>query len=165
MGCHTWTYTKLEPQPTWEDIKKNVIEQFEDEVSFGEQLMNDRESINPKLLEAYPEWNYEFGQRLKDINERRLRLVKNDRCKEACYNRYDTKDFSYNYANGIYYVKVRGFHDMFRRNGYPNDKLFSLQETLDYINNKDNNCTVYEDTIELLEAFWSTCPNGMIDFG
>ena len=63
------------------------------------------------------------------------------------------------------YIDDTGFHDVFRKYGYPDDKLFSLDETLSYINNPENNCEIYENTIERLKEFWNKYPDGMIMFG
>ena len=54
---------------------------------------------------------------------------------------------------------------MFRKYGYPDDKLFSLKETLDYINNPLNKCITNDKTFEWLDEFWNKYPDGMIEFG
>ena len=54
---------------------------------------------------------------------------------------------------------------MFRKYGYPQDKLFSLEETLAYINNPENECVINDNTFKWLEEFWAKYPDGMIDFG
>jgi hypothetical protein len=56
-------------------------------------------------------------------------------------------------------------HDLFRKYGYPETKLFSLQETLDYINDPNNECQTFEYTESGLRKFWRYYPNGMISFG
>jgi len=58
MGCHTWFHKKVEGFTREEAIQK-VVEAYEKEMSFVERLINDRESFDQDLLEAYPEWTPE----------------------------------------------------------------------------------------------------------
>ena len=91
-------------------------------------------------------------------------MVENNFCQRAVWNHQNDNELT-EYIEGKGFYVETGFHDMFRKYGYPEDRLFSLQETLDYINNPENNCTVYEESIKRLEEFWSKYPDGMIDFG
>jgi hypothetical protein len=167
MGCHTWFYKKVDPQPTYEEVKTYVIDRIKKEIDFDERLISDRNSFDSELLETYPEWTSEHGQYCKEINERKLRIVSSNYCKLAVCNKYKYND------NLTIYIEGKGFyvyshdlpHDIFRKYGYPDDKLFSLQETLDYINNIENQCTVYDYTVQKLTEFWTKYPDGVIKFG
>ena len=70
------------------------------------------------------------------------------------------------------YVTKNGIHhhNLFRIHNYPVDKLFSLEETLKFIEDHKSEITYYHDSetktfMELLEGFWKEFPDGMIDFG
>lgn len=59
-----------------------------------------------------------------------------------------------------------GVHDLFRYRVYDSEiVLKSLEETLEFIADKDNNCEVFDYTIKKLEEFWEKYPNGRIEFG
>lgn len=62
-------------------------------------------------------------------------------------------------------VDHESYHDLFRKSGYPETVLYSLEETLEYINDDKNECEVFDFTEEELVKFWAECPNGSIDFG
>jgi len=92
-------------------------------------------------------------------------MVENNFCQIAVWNHQNDKYLTeYIEGKGLY-IEDTGFHDVFRKYGYPENKLFSLKETLEYINNPENNCTIYENTIERLEDFWINYPDGFIEFG
>lgn len=64
------------------------------------------------------------------------------------------------------------YHDTFRVWGYPNDKLYSYKDTLDFIEKfeKKNDYKIElllnEKTRKTyLEEFWNQYPDGAIDFG
>jgi len=160
MGCHTWFYKKIDV--SYEEAKRYVISSYEKEI----ELLN--------------KWTVEHGLKYKPIYERKLQLVKSDRCKVAVCNRYE-------HVDGVtYYVKDKGFFvssdelpsNLFRIGNYPEDKLFSLDETLKFI--EDNKDKVYftstifdkrdvdllkQEAIIKLESFWNEYPDGMINFG
>ena len=53
------------------------------------------------------------------------------------------------------------YHDIFRVRNYPGIRLYTLDETYEFIN--DNNIT--EVHTESLKSFWEKYPLGMIQFG
>jgi hypothetical protein len=160
MGCHTWFFRKIESPPK-ETIIKVVGEFISKELDFLNRLINDRESIDNNLLESYPEKNIQF---LLDEQNR----LNNGSMSDEELNDYYCSQAS----NLIEYVEGRGFysdgtgfHDLFRKHGYPDDKLFSYEETLAYINDPKNECTVCDWTNDKLKEFWEKFPDGMIQFG
>jgi hypothetical protein len=62
------------------------------------------------------------------------------------------------------YNKVN-YHAVFRCYNYPEDILYSLKETLTFINNPINEVKVFENTFIKLKEFWERYPTGIIKFG
>lgn len=174
MGCHTWFYKKIEVDH--ETVKANVADLYKREIDLYDRMISRRDEIDAELLEAYPEWTVEYGIKQKAIYERKLKNINCDLCKAAMYRRYK-------HGNDLtMYVEGKGFyitnndlpHDTFRRGNYPDDRLFSLEETLKYLEDNDSIIYYYDNTerekskteaIERLKKFWNEYPDGMIEFG
>lgn len=181
MGCHTWFYKKSKT-PTTEEMKSVVKDHCERELEFLEKLIHRREEIDQDLLEAYPEWTPEYAIENKARWENLLAFSNGEPIDLTIFGKFF---FEENYTedsllenlysswsgNLMTYVKGKGFyettdfHDVFRKYRYPDDQLFSLEETLAYINNPENGCSTYENTTEMLKRFWEEHPDGMINFG
>lgn len=161
MGCHTWFYKKINPQPTYSEVKENVINKFKKEIDFTNRLIVG--DIDKDLLEAYPEWTPEYGYKYKSILGRQLQFIEKDLCYTALYNRYNSGGLTIN-INNILYIETE-YHDLFRKYKYPDDILFSLKETLEYIERYKEEITIYENTFKRLEQFWDEYPDGLICFG
>jgi len=168
MGCHTYFYEKIEPQPTKEEIKDLVAAALIKNIEFWQKMIHG--DIDSKLMDAYPEWTIEYGSYYRAIDKRRLRMINAGHCVEATYNKYCESYYSLfgklthkSKANKFYIETV--YSDVFRKGGYPDIELTSLKETLDYINNPENYCQTYEWTNKRLEEFWNKHPNGLICFG
>lgn len=182
MGCHTWFYKKIEG-PTQESIVSVVKKRVSKELEFLNRLINDRDSIDSDLLEAYPEWNKEYAEKNiplwqtiydfangEDID---LSIFPEDFFEEDVTKDTLLQSLYTSWVNKLtvfikekeWYEDVDDFHDLFRKYGYPDDMLFSLEETLEYINDPKNECTVYEYTENRLKEFWEKYPDGMIQFG
>lgn len=189
MGCHTWFYKKIEV--SYEQARTNYLTQIERELAFSERMI--KGEIDADLLEAYPEWTPEYGERLKAIFLRHKRLVEGRYCQVATMDKY-SRGFEV-----IRYIPEKGMflacdslpHDVFRVYKYPKDKLFSWEETLKFLCNPEKNCHMgglkhegikeYIDTYPLyanldryaditfsyntLKRFWDENPDGMISFG
>ena len=56
---------------------------------------------------------------------------------------------------------TRAYHNLFRVSGYPEDILFSLEETKAFISKNNIEKVFWEDLVE----FWQVYPDGMILFG
>jgi hypothetical protein len=159
MGCHTWFYRKIER--TQEQAKQNCLKGLLKSEKLNLSILNDRNYNNID----WSEWTDDMLLEHDAVLKRQIRMVENNFCQRAVWNHQNDKNLTeYIEGKGLY-IEDTGFHDVFRKYGYPENKLFSLEETLDYINNTENNCTVYENTIERLKDFWSNYPDGFIEFG
>ena len=167
MGCHTWFYKKVKG-PDTDKMYQTVVKRVQKEIEFLKRLIDDRESIDADLLEAYPEWTPEFANQnipiwqgiLDQALDRTLQFEK------LCeYYEIWSPGLKHYVEGKGWFDEVDGFHDEFRKYGYPDDRLYSLEETLAYIENPENNCTVYETTKRRLKEFWEKYPEGMIEFG
>lgn len=180
MGCHTWFYKKIEV--TEKEVKENVTDYLKGEIDFYDKLINRREEIDADILEAYPEWTVEFGQKYKPILERQLRMIEKGLCRVAMYNKYKISDYNnihyFDKDKCTMYVSTDSLpHDTFRVTGYPEDRLYSLEDTLNfletnnniyyrqYINESKSEEELKEIAIERLKEFWKQHPDGMIKFG
>lgn len=173
MGCHTWFYKKIDID--YETIKRKVAENFEKDIKFMNKLINKRDSIDADLLTSYPEWTAEYAIRTKSIIERKLSIINKNLCKIAVCNRYSHND------NLTIFIKDKGFfaytkdlpHDIFRIGNYPKDKLFSLKDTVKFIENHKEDIYFYDNLygiskteyMKKINDFWDKNPDGMIDFG
>jgi len=181
MGCHTWFYKSLS-NPTRETMKNFIRDKVLVELEFLDRLINNREEIDSDLLESYPEWTVEYALEntkswnkiLDFIHTGEINLTELSEFFGSTYTKENLLENLYCFLCNdiIEYIDGRGFfkdcdefHDVFRKWGYPDDKLFSLEETLEYINNPENECKVYEHTEERLKEFWKKYPDGMITFG
>jgi hypothetical protein len=165
MGCHTWFYKKIKTPP-FEEMKKLVIDTYQKSIDDLTIWINDPECDEyQQMVSAYPEWDIPFITNWRAVDMRRIKMINAGLCKQAIINKYcDFSDISVTHYNGSFYTDA-GYHDIFRKYGYPETKLFNLIETLDYINNPENQCTLYDRTVDQLIAFWTKYPDGMIDFG
>jgi hypothetical protein len=166
MGCHTWFYKKIE-SPSDGEIRNLTLERCDKEIDFLERLINNRESIDSDLLEAYPDWTPEWAKGTKSFWLEIKESIENNTIElDELYDHYcDWVGGLTEYIDGKGWFVECEYHDVFRKYGYPEDRLFSLQETLDYINNPNNKCVVYDDTNRRLEEFWNKYPDGFIEFG
>lgn len=181
MGCHTWFFKKIE-SPTSEVIVKFVKERVSEELDFLNRLINDRESIDVDLLEIYPEWDIEYAKKNIPIWEAIYDFANGVKIDFSIFPEYFFPDvpedelleslYSSFMPGIITFIKGRGwysecddYHDVFRKYGYPENMIFSLEETLEYIKDPKNECVVYDYTERRIREFWEKYPNGMINFG
>lgn len=158
MGCHTWFYRKIER--TQEEAKQSCLRGLRKSEKLNLNILANR---NYKGLN-WSNWTESELIKHDSYLKRQIRMVDNNFCKRAVWNHQDDENLT-EYIDGKGFYMETDFHDTFRKYGYPENRLFSLQETLDYINNPKNDCTIYENTIEILEEFWNKYPDGMIEFG
>lgn len=158
MGCHTWFYRKIER--TQEEATSICLKKLKKERNLSWKIIK-----NPNYLSM--EWQSKDWQLkwIKILN-RQIKAVANGFYQRAVWNRQDDDNLT-QYVDGKgLYIEDTGYHDVFRKYGYPEDKLFSLEETLEYINNPKNQCVLIPDySIEQLKQFWNEYPEGMICFG
>lgn len=167
MGCHTWFYKKMNPQPTYDEIKAVVISNMKKGADLYQRMIDDK--LSEDIKENYPEWNKEMGEKYLPIKLRMIRMVEKDLCKVAVCRRYEP---SYSamvltiFVNGNFYTYTDDLpHDLFRIGEYPTDKLFSLEETLSFIEKNEKKISFWINWKTHLEKFWMEYPDGMIDFG
>ena len=77
----------------------------------------------------------------------------------------DTCDYSDEMFGEDRYTDIDTPHDLFRIGGYPDDKLLSLQQTMEFIERNKERISFSENWEERLKEFWSKNPDGVIEFG
>lgn len=163
MGCHTWFYRKIDV--SIDEARTNVIshrnesiEQFEDEI---------KKIKNPNHITKYG-ISKEDATHVIEVFKRQVRMIKKGLCNCAVFNKFDRGRITV-YIKGVgLYEEVDDFFDIFRVGGYPDDKLFTFDDTIDYISKKENGCYLdkpFDKVVSDLKRFWTKYPNGMIEFG
>lgn len=207
MGCHTWLCAKADKQPDFEEIKSEVLKIYQEEINFLTKHINGD-------LEEDEKWLLDDQQTIEDskyklsIFERQVRIMNKNLCKIAICNKYDLiigkdefeRSYKYDSFKQTLYVDLAGcnlkpeeewYYDTFRIENYPQDKLYSLQQTLDFIktntrkirfgylelSNPENTdpfkrkwkefdrIGAKKKAIKRLKEFWNKYPDGMIYFG
>lgn len=158
MECHTWFYKRVEI-PSKTKMIEYISEIMNKNIEFYNRLINKRDSFDEELLKLYPEWTVNYAiEKLKLLEEEKYLISKNNENLIKSYCEYS----NHLYVNGNLYKNVKDFHNEFIDDSYPQICLFSLEDTIKYINN--NNCITYIDTNKRLIEFWEKYPNGMIKF-
>ena len=165
MGCHTWF--KVKSAYSKEELRQKWIEQQKLWIRDWTVYTNDPKNKyrSQRIFGKHSQEWYEFQLALF---KRQLRMVENGTIKQSFINHINgTKDEDlYEIVDGVIYCETDKMpHDLFRKGSYPDKRLFSLKETMKYINDPENSCIIYEDTVELLNEFWNKNPDGMISFG
>ena len=169
MGCHTWFYKRLENPPSKEEMVSKLSTLFNEELNyiknnpykdeFGDSLTNEEYTYKLNFFENCLKVvtdNIEFYD--ENFDDKKITI-------ESLYCHFSYDDIIL-YHKGKFYVDSDEYHDLFRKYGYPDDVLESYQETLDYINNPDNNCIIYYDgCYDKLKEYWEKYPDGIICFG
>lgn len=168
MGCHTWFYKKVDyPVDT---IKDKAVKYLQEEID---------------SCKFYIEQDFTDGYVIKEDFENSLKYHQRvlDWVNKGWINEAAAKIVSFldgvTYSNNTKcFYKDANYHDIFRRGGYPDHELHSLEETLQYLEKYDGEIsyqsTIFDETpreelknraIERLKEFWEKYPDGMIDFG
>lgn len=159
MGCHTLFYRRIER--TQEEAKQSCLQGLRESEELNISILKDRNYNGFDWSFYSDEILIYYGLVIK----RQIRMVENNFCKRAVWNHQnDDKSTKYIDGKGLY-IRDTEFYDTFRKNGFTNIKLFSLEETLEYINNPENNCTIFDHTMTNLKEFWSKYPDGFIKLG
>lgn len=78
----------------------------------------------------------------------------------------DTGETSYECINKVIYCDNGSMpRDLFRAYGYPENQLFSLAETLAFLDDPKNECIEGHNAREKLADFWKKFPESVIRFG
>ena len=159
MSCHTWHYRKLER--TQEEAKQSCLTMLKRGRNLCWKIYNNPTNYRGLNWETTKKEQLDY---LKIYN-RKIKAVCNNYYQKAIWNNQNDKKLTMYVDDKGLYIADTGFHDSFRKYGYPDNKLFSLKETLDYIENLDNKCEIDENTLSILIKFWNKYPDGMIEFG
>lgn len=158
MGCHTWFYRKIER--TQEEANESCL-----------RLLKTARNCHWKIFRRptsyrgidWTEDNYTTKETsLNHINvlNRQIKAIHNGNYQRAVWNKQGDDDLT-QYVDGRgLYIEDTGFHDAFRRGGYPEDMLFSLEETLKYMEDNDSIITYSYFVREKPEI---PCINGLVD--
>ena len=159
MGCHILFYRKLER--TQEEAKQSCLVGLRDSEQLNLSILKDR-NYGDIDWSDYSDENLIHSDA---VLKRQIRMVENDLCQRAVWNHQnDERPTKYIDGKGLY-ISDTEFYDVFRVTNFPKIKLFSLDETLSYINNIENDCATFENTIIRLITFWHKYPDGFIRFG
>ncbi len=165
MGCHTWFYKRVEVD--FDTMRNMVLNNYKKSMDrYDRWILNPTDPEYLDMLSAYPEWTLDLVEQWRDVNRKQISMIEKVLCKEAIISKYCSFSSGVNrYIKGKGIFMECGYHDIFRKYGYPEDMLFSYEDTLDYIDYPGNNCQLYDHSLEKLKEFWEKYPDGMIDFG
>jgi hypothetical protein len=177
MGCHTWFYRKV--NRTLEEARELYIKDHKKSIIRFKEMLNNPED---EVRAAYS-WTDENLDHAIKIMERQVQMVEKELCNVAVFNHqpedHRSRDYEFEKKNNTLYCTDDELpHDIFRIGGYPEDRLFSLEETLQYLGSHDDKIgyadTIFNETdrnilkesaIKRLKKFWEDHPDGMIEFG
>lgn len=158
MGCHTWFYQRVER--TQQEAKESCLNKLRYAEELNLNILQDRnyEGID------WSYWSDDMLLKKDAVIKRHIRMVENDIYPEAVWHHQnDEKLTCYVEGKGLY-MNTK-YHDLFRKYGYPDHRLYSLEETLEYLDNPTNECEFNDESIVRLKEFWNEYPDGMIQFG
>lgn len=187
MGCHTWHYTLLDPQPTYEECKQYLLKNIDEVIDLlnGKYSFKDDGTESDEYLkEMMDMWLEEitayWGSKERAIlyHEKVREKIKNDRTPEAIKKRYKPIGKGVRYFKGKFYTyKYDGaLWDVFRVHNYPDDTLTCYEDFEQFWNT--HKCypgiksvggdwvdMTEEDVKEKMKKFWEDHPDGIVDFG
>ena len=146
MGCHTWFFKKVE---------RSIEEARELYLTKSEKIIKTWKTIEKIPSDVWtPEsiaWNIK-------VLERQMKVVEKELCDAAVMNKQPGDSSCYIKGKGFYIQDYSLPHDLFRVGGYPEDRLFSLEDTMFFIENND---IQRYDSVGITD-FWERFPDGMI---
>lgn len=171
MGCHTWFYRKIEV--SYEETKTSLVKSLTENIKVCQEWIDNPNGKDYlEIKDFYPEWTIGFLWEQVDIDKRKLSIIEKGLCKEAVMNKYNSGLGVTRYIKGKGHYQSLDFCDIFRIGNYPEDILFSFDETMDFIErNKENIYHYYynevqkKDYVQQLKDYWNEYPDGMIIFG
>ena len=175
MGCHTWfkvesKYSLEELRQIWIQQRINWIERWETFTKNPECEERTEGGIFSSYTQEYFDWYLKVYKRQFDFVKKGI--VKQDFIHHLTH--MDDEDM-HEIHNGILYCDNEDVpHDIFRIGDYPDDILFSFEESKKFIEkNRDkifygtasSQAQSEEECLYLLRNFWNKNRIGMIDFG
>lgn len=174
MGCHTWFSRKS--SRTIEEAREILINRYKSDIKMltedfttEDKIMLYEDFYESKLGEKTEEeillfYNNKIEFDIKVLH-RKIQMVSKGLCNVAVMRHQPS--LSYYFPDKGFFIGINEFHNCFRLHGYPEDSLFSKEETYKFLeDNKDNPLLViYDNTYEKLEEFWNKYPDGFIHFG
>lgn len=171
MGCHTWFFTKVDPQPTYEQVREKLLSHYHIEMGFYQRHVSN--TLAEDELFLFEDRTIESSEYAISVIQRWISRVEKRLCQVATMRHgAGTMNDTFCERDHQFYTEV-GLHDVFRIGGYPNDELLSFEDTMEFFEKNDDKIfwggapTVIgkEATIEIIREFWNKYPNGMIHFG
>jgi hypothetical protein len=158
MGCHTWFYRKI--NRTQDEAREDCLVGYRKSLNLYKKILKDP-------LYKRIEWGYTDEQLTYYISSLEIQIkdVENRLCEKEVWDEQSDEDLTQYVDDKGLFIEDTGYHDLFRTHIYSSPNLFSLEETLNFINDPINECRVFPSTFNLLEEFWTKYPDGMIDFG
>ena len=132
MGCHTWFYRKIER--TQEEAKQSCLRGLRKSEKLNLNILANR---NYNGLD-WSDWTESELIKHDSYLKRQIKMVNNNFCQRAVWNHQNDENLTeYIEGKGLY-IEDTGFHDVFRRGDYPEDRLFSHEETIKYLEDNDS---------------------------
>ncbi len=177
MGCHTWFSRKS--SRTIEEAREILINRYkkhikmlaedfttEDKIMLYEDFYESKhgEKTEEEILLFY---NNKIEHDIAVIN-RKIQIISKGLCNVAVMKHQSSPDrLSYYFPDKGFFIGCDDFHNCFRLHGYPEDMLFSKEETYKFLEDNKNNplLEIHENTYKWLDEFWDKYPDGFIHFG
>ena len=184
MGCHTWLYEKIDPQPTYEDVKNWVINDIKETLEIWK---------SPKFQNSN---RYDLSQeeisREIELSSRELRMIEKGYLKSGIYLKYRHNNSLTKFYKGQLYQRIEYTPFLFRVFSYQTNILTTYQEAEKFIletletlecsmrascpfkkqnvillasEDGDENSLDPRLSLERTREFFKIHPNGMIRFG
>lgn len=152
MGCHTWCY--IPENITEEQVRESAQKYLNFWILRWKMHLNNKdyrfftkEEII-KLVATYERFMIFFDKRLFKI--------------KTLYENFQLGDELRRYRDNKFYIE-EDTHDIFRVGNYPEDILYSVEETLEFCKTRDKELTTEE--YKKVDDFFTKYPEGIILFG
>lgn len=136
MGCHTWFYRKIER--TQEEANESCIKGLKKSRRLSWKIFKNPTGYRGINWEENCDSNKENCLKSISILNRKIKAIYNGYYKKAVWNHQSDKDLTVYIKGKGLYIENTEFHDLFRRGGYPEDRLFSYEETIKYLEDNDS---------------------------
>lgn len=177
MGCHTWFYVRMEPQPTYEECKQSMLNGCDKLLKHYEHIKRGLANVEKLtkndmyLIKTYKITPASIKADIKNLKNK-ISEIERDKCpelvkKEYCDNSWTFDDGLIKYYNGVFYQNkhIAVPHNIFRVSDYPDDILTSYEDFEHFYDNH----TCYppdDDDVRLkMMNFWENYPDSIVMFG